>query len=345
MVGESLRTGMLSGVNRQVARLEARLAEITETRNVVAMGDCTSALILTVKALGWKSIAMPSFTFSATALAAWWNQARIVFIDCDRSTLNVSPKDLAKKLQAEHIDGVIATHVFGNPCAMDEIREATAPTNTPVIYDAAHALGSRHAGEPIGRRETSIFSFSPTKVVTSGEGGAVATRTDWLANSLRELRNYGNKPDYQCEQPGLNARMSEIHAAIGLAQLDNLDRYVANRNLYAARYRQVLEDRCGLKTQAIRRGDRTTYKDFAVLCRGPRQRQAISRTLTGRRIGHRFYFDPPLHRLVAFSPAEPVHLPATGWASSRVICLPVHNVMERRTVDAVAAAVLAGARE
>ncbi len=338
-ISEVLRSNMLSNVGIYVRQFEEACEKRLHVDHVIAVSSCTSGLILTLQALGLRGheIAIPSFTFSATGLACFWNGSPLRYVDID-DTLTVDPQ-LVEKLAGE-VDGLMAVHMYGNPCDVEALDDWAERTEVPIVYDAAHALGSTWRNQPVGGFGVAeVFSLSPTKLITSGEGGCVATNDARLAETLSVLRNYGNLPDYTCETPGLNARMSEINAVLGLEMIGQLDRYVESRNRYVERYRSHLTSVPGISLQRIREEGRSCQKDFSVVVTPEEfgmNRDDLARALAEEHIATKKYFYPPLHRLAAFQPKTEPSLPVTDHVSDRVLSLPIHNVMRMQDVDAIA---------
>jgi len=337
-VRDVLRSNLLSNVGIFVRQFEEALERRLRVDHVIATSSCTLGLILAIHALGLrgKPAALPSFTFNASGLACYWNDVRLRYVDIDE-TLTLDPEKLNGVRGG--IRFILSVHMYGNPSDLEALDEWAGKRGIPVVYDAAHALGSSWKGRPLGGFGTAeVFSLSPTKLITTGEGGFVATNDAKLAESLRILRNYGNLPDYTCPVPGINARMSEINAALGIEMLKNLDRYVESRNRYVRRYTRQLAHVPGIQFQHVREGGVSSHKDFSVLVE-PRafgmDRDELAVALLAERIATKKYFFPPMHRLKAFRPEKPVRLPTTDRVSRRVLSLPIHNVMSEAEIDLV----------
>ena len=249
----------------------------------IAVNGCQSGLMLVLTALHVHRCLVPDFTFSATANAAYWACKSLVVADADAKTFNIRFRKLPRD-----VDGVMATHIFGNPCDCNRLKEQTEHEQVPVIYDAAHAHGAMYRGKPIGDQGVaSVFSMSPTKSVTSGEGGMIVTKDKILAERLRILRNYGTEGGYEQTNPGLNARLSEFHAIIGL---ESLSRFWVNH-----RHRLDIVDRyLGAfpqdMTQKITPNCVHAWKDFTLLL-GDR-RNAVRSALEKGKYETRCYFRP-----------------------------------------------------
>jgi dTDP-4-amino-4,6-dideoxygalactose transaminase len=326
-------------------RFEERVADYVGARHAVAVSSCTSGLMLVLRARGLTgSIVVPSFTFSATVHAAAWNGLEPVFADIDRQTLTLDPGP-AREAVAGGAAAVLATHTFGTPCDAEGLEAAAA--GVPLLFDAAHALGSRHRGAPVGRYgDAEVFSLTPTKLVVAGEGGIIATDDDGLAEACRIGREYANPGDYDTRFVGLNARMSEFHAAMALRSLEGLDARVARRGELATRYRERLSVE-GISFPAVRDGDVSTFKDFTVLV----EREAfgvdarcLARALAAEGVDTRRYYAPPVHAQRAYRHVSAPHLPVTDWAAARVLTLPLWSEMTETHVDLVAEAVARIAR-
>jgi dTDP-4-amino-4,6-dideoxygalactose transaminase len=235
-VAAVLETGMLTQ-GPVVADLEAELARACETRHALAVSSGTAALHVAVLALGLgpgDEVLVPAYTFPATASVVALSGLRPVLVDVDPVTMNVDPEKIAVTPRTK---AIIAVDLFGRPCRIEELPEL------PVIEDAAGALAARRRGRPCGSLGAiGCFSFHPRKIVTTGEGGAVTTDDDRLAAAMGQLRNHGwrSLADADMPAPGLNYRLSDILAAVGLPQLRRLDELLAARTRLAANYAERL---------------------------------------------------------------------------------------------------------
>jgi dTDP-4-amino-4,6-dideoxygalactose transaminase len=329
-----------------VAELEERAAERIGVPHVVAVSSCTSGLILTLQALTEERpgpVVMPSFTFSATCLAASWNQRRPRFVASDPASFEI---DIECAMAA--LDGasaLIATHVFGAPCDPASVEAVGRIARVPVLFDAAHAFGARTGGVEIGGfGEAEVFSLTPTKVLVAAEGGLIATRDDALAARLRIARNYGNPGDYDTWFPGLNARMSELHAALALESLDALGVTLRRRRQLAAVYRRWLDEVPGISYQAVPITDESTFKDFTITVDeqdfGMNRDQLVA-VLAAEGVDTRNYFDPPLHLHRAFDGEQSSDLSSVEAISRSVTSLPIYPDLAVSTVERIVEILLA----
>lgn len=338
-VRKILGSGKLSGVNIRVKDFEEDVADYLHVERAVAVGSNTAGLTLCLSALcvEGKTVLLPSFTFSATALGPYWNGNSLRWIDID-DTLTLSEQQI-RGMNLDGLDLLIGVHTFGNPCACNTIADVAGSEDIPVVYDAAHGLGSVCDGVKIGSFGVAeVFSLSSTKLVTSFEGGIVATNNDELAEKIIVLRNYGNLPDYSCATPGMNARMPEVSAALGHRMLQDVDEFVRNRGDYSNIYHRKLQGVPGISFQRMRDGCTSSRKDFAILISEEEfgmSRDALSLALEVENIMTKKYFYPPVHELEAFRALGSGLVPLTEQVSRRILCLPIHNSMAKEDIESV----------
>ena len=327
--------------------LEEQVATELGVEHVVAVSTCTAGLMLALRALELEgSVVMPSFTFSATAHAAAWNGLRPVFAECDPASFQLDPVDADVRLAGA--SALVATHVFGAPCATERLEELGRRHGIPVVFDAAHAHGARRGERGVGGfGDAEVFSMTPTKPVVAGEGGLVTTDRADVAAAVRIGRNYANPGDYDTRFVGLNARLSELHAATALESLADLDQNLTRRRALAARYRAGLQAVPGLAVQTVDDGDVSTYKDFTIAVDEATfglSRDAVVVALGRRGVDTRCYFWPPVHRQQAYRALSRGPMPVTDRVAGSVISLPIFPGLALDAVDAVVA-ILAGIHE
>jgi dTDP-4-amino-4,6-dideoxygalactose transaminase len=292
------------------------------------------------------SVVVPSFTFSATAHAAAWNGLRPLFAECDPASFQLDPVDAGTRLAGA--SALVATHVFGAPCATEHIEALGREHGIPVVFDAAHAHGAWRGDRAVGGfGDAEVFSMTPTKPVVAGEGGLVATDRADLADAVRIGRDYGNPGDYDTRFVGLNARLSELHAATALESLADLDHNLARRRAVAARYTSGFADVPGVSVQKIDSGDRSTFKDFTISIDESTfglARDALVDQLRLRGVDTRRYFSPPVHRQEAYRALRGDALPVTDRVAASVVSLPMFPDLALDAVDGVVA-IVAGLHE
>jgi dTDP-4-amino-4,6-dideoxygalactose transaminase len=336
-----LESGMVTN-SEFVRKLEQSVAEYVRAKHCVALANCTSGLILAVKALGIKDgeALLPSFTFPATAHAVKWNRLRIRLVDCDPETFTVDLASLKERI-TEKSRVIIPVHVFGNPCDVKGIAEIAMDHDLRVIYDSAHAFGSTYRGNPIGQfGDAEVFSGSPTKAFTTVEGGLVTTNDSEIAAQVNIGRNYGHRGDYNCEMPGLSARMSELHAALGLNLLPYVASDIKKRNEIARQYEKHLGKLPGIGFQKIRSECTSTYKDFGITIDRDKfglNRDALATALDKEHVVTRKYFYPPIHMQKCYPELKDSagDLPNTNLISKKVLCLPMFSSLLNEQVNSV----------
>jgi dTDP-4-amino-4,6-dideoxygalactose transaminase len=333
-----LRSGVLTN-GPTVRELEERVAGRLGVRHCLAVSSCTTGLMLVLRSADLRGeVIVPSFTFSATAHAVAWNGLRPVFADCDPETLTLSPAGV-DRVAGPRAAAILATHVFGTPCDVDGLQELASRLGLRLFFDAAHAFGSLSGGRPVGGfGDAEVFSLTPTKPLVAGEGGLITTNDDELAERCRMGRDYGNPGDYDCRFVGLNARMSELHAAVALASLESIDERLERRNALQTRYAERLEPVDGISFPVVRPGDRSTFKDLTVLLPASADRARLIEELDAAGIETRTYYHPPVHRQQAYTGngwGSPPPLPVTEEVCRRVLTLPLWEEMTEAQVDGV----------
>ncbi len=344
-VQESYGSGMLTkGAN--LAQFEEKLAQGLGVKHAVGVSSCTAGLMLVYKCLGLSGeVLVPSFTFMATVHPLVWQGITPVFVDIDPESWNVDPAAIEAHI-TPRTSAIVAVHVFGNPAAVELLETIAQRHGLPLIFDAAHGFGALHQGRPVGGNGVAeVFSASPTKLLVTGEGGVVATNDDALARQLRIAREYGNDGTYDSILPGINARMQEFSAILGLHGLDILDESAERRNQLAAEYQAQLQDLPGISFQAVRPGDRSSYKDYTIRI-DPNafgmDRDALQAALAAEGIDTRLYYVPPVHQHTTYRElvaAQKPHLPVTERVASQVLSLPMFSHMDSQSVARVSQAI------
>jgi perosamine synthetase len=271
-------------------RFEKLIAENQQAKHAMACTSCTSALHLATMALDLKAgdeVIIPAFTWITSAHSAEYTGAKAVFVDIDLATFNIDPEALAAAI-TPRTKAVVAVHLFGLAAPMDEIKAICAPRGIRIIEDAACAIATTYKGKPVGAiGDLGCFSFHPRKVITTGEGGAVTTNDDALAGAIRSLRNHGAtglpSADIEPHGPwtmatfnriGYNLRLSDIQAAVGVAQMAKLERLVADRRATAHRYTTLLHGMNDLVLPVAGDVAGHTYQSYVIrITEGGRKRR------------------------------------------------------------------------
>lgn len=325
-----------------VQEFEQRLAEYTGVRHAVAMTNATIAQEIAVRAAGIKGeVIMPSFTFIATAHALQWQEITPVFCDVVPGTHHLDPNRVEDMI-TPRTTAIIGVHVWGAPCAIDELTEIANRRGLHLLFDAAHALGCSYKGKMIGGfGEAETVSFHATKFLNSFEGGAVLTNDDALAERMRFMRNFGFAGLDQVDYVGTNGKMTEVAAAMGLTSLECIDDIVAvNERNYRA-YQQGLSDIPGLKLFSYDEAERNNFQ--YIIVEVDEKEAGISRDrlveiLHAENVLARRYFYPGCHQMEpyrSYYPHAGLLLPETEKLTQRVMSLPTGTAVGEGIVQRV----------
>jgi dTDP-4-amino-4,6-dideoxygalactose transaminase len=230
-----------------VQEFESRIAEYVGAKYCVATCNATAALELATRALELKGeVILPSYTFIATAHALQWQEVTPVFADIDPHTYNIDPESV-RRLITPRTSGIVGVHLWGRPCAMEALEHISQERGLKLIYDAAHAFGCSYRGKMLGGfGQCEVFSFHATKFLNTFEGGAIITNNGALAEKLRLMRNFGFAGYDNVIHLGINGKMTEVCAAMGLASLESIDEFIAaNRENYEI-YQEEMDGLAGI---------------------------------------------------------------------------------------------------
>lgn len=303
------------------------------------------AALLSIRKNGNNTIICPSFTFVATAAAIKLAGFKIAFADIDPKTLNIDPKSVQRLLQSNsRIAAVLGVHVFGNPCDVNALTKLCENHNKILLFDAAHAFGAKLDRHKIGNFGIcEIFSTSSTKILVSGEGGFITTNNPDLANKLQIISNYGlsnNVPAFL----GLNGKLSELHAAMLVETLLEVDKVTHKRKLIARYYKQKLAKLDGISFSKTQNNSLPVYKDFPIIINEKRfglNRDQLITALNYENIEVRSYFSPPLHVTKPYKSSliDPEGLPNTEHISNRILCLPIYSKLNINKISRIVLAI------
>lgn len=333
---------------KTVAEFEALVGERMPGRSVVAVNSCTSGLMLALRTLDVQGeVILPSFTFTASAHAVVWAGCTPVFADCDADTHNVNIEDVQRKI-TPRTGAILAVYVSGNPPQLDALEAIAKKHGIRLILDAAHAMGTTYQGRPAGTfGDAEVFSLSPTKTITTCEGGIVSLRDPEVARRVKIGRNYANPGNYDCQFIGLNARMSELHALVGVESFKMLAQNVKERQRLVDVYRTALRGVKGLHFQEILSGNTSSQKDLSlriVTKEFGRTRDEVRAELTKNGIETRTYFAPPVHLQTAYKPWRNQYvgkLPVTEALAEEVLNPPLWVGLSQGDIERVAGVIKA----
>ncbi len=325
-----------------VAEFERRVAEAAGVKHCIAVANGTIGLELAARALGLQGeVIVPAFTFIATAHALAWHGVTPVFCDVDPSTHAIDLRH-AEELITPQTSGIVGVHLWGRACDVEALAELAGRRNLALFFDAAHAFGCTYGGQPIGQfGACEVLSFHATKFVHCGEGGAITTNDDMLAQRLRLLRNFGFV-GYDCVTAvGTNGKMSELAAAVGLTSLDEMGTIVtANRANYEA-YGRALAGIDGLKLISFDPQETSNFQ-YVVVEVDERaaglSRDDLVAVLSAENVLARRYFYPGCHRMDAYRTGSPVpSLPVTERLATSVLALPTGLQLDGQVIARIAA--------
>ena len=323
---------------KRVQEFETKVRNLVGTKHVVAVNSGTAALHTTLMALGVKAgdeVIVPSLTFVATANVVLACGAKPVFADIKRD-YNMDPASFRKALTRK-TRAVIPVHVYGYPADMDEIREIASPRGVAVVEDAAESLGATYKGIQTGKLSVAgCFSMYATKVVTSGEGGAISTDDDALAEKLRLVRNHGMVHGYDTWTLGFNYRLPEISAAIASVQMDKLPGFLSARARNANYLTERLSSAPGVEfTQNAK--DRT-HVYYLYTLHLKRRRDQVVKALNASGVGAAVYWKLPVHKAPLYTRLGYGRkvLRQTEDAARHVVSLPVHPGVSESDIERVA---------
>ncbi len=351
-----VRSGWLA-MGAKVAELEGALRAALGAREVVAVSSGTAGLHLALHVLGLgpgDEVLVPSLSFVASANAVLHAGATPVFVDVEPRSFNLDPRDLAHAL-TPRTRAILVVHQLGLPAELDAILAFAARAGLAVIEDAACALGARYRGRPVGGPgggRLAVFSFHPRKLVTTGEGGAIATEDAALAERLRLLRAQGlaipagarhaatGEPlEEEVPEVGWNYRLTDLQAAVGLPQLRRLDELLARRRALARRYDAALASLPGILPPLEPEGCEHAYQSYMVLLEGDRSRRELMVRLLERGIATRRAVTA-IHELAAHRVRARRALPESERIARRGLMLPLFPGLSEAEQDEVIAALV-----
>lgn len=301
----------------------------------------TIALITALQALRITGeVITTPYSFVATTHSLLWNGIKPVFVDIDRDTLNLDPAKIEAAI-TKQTTAIMPVHCYGHPCDVDAMQKIADNYNLKLIYDAAHAFGVHDQGGSVLRHgDLSVLSFHATKVFTTFEGGAIVCHDAKTKLQIDRLKNFGFIDEVTVVAPGINGKMSEFNAALGLLQLKHLDEAMTLRKEIDATYRELLEDVKGIRCleDAGEKVPNCSYFPILVGPGYPMDREALYQRLRDHDIYARRYFYPLISEFSMYRElpsAQRANLPVATEVASQVLCLPIYPGLERSQIDLV----------
>ena len=345
-VNKVLQRGMDWAIGPEIEKFEKKIANYIGAKYCIAFNSGTSAGHAALIALGINAkseVIVPSFTFISTANWPLMVQASPRFADIEIQTYGMDPKDLETKI-SKKTKAIIPVHYGGLPCKIDEIKEISNKNKIHLIEDAAESFGASLNGRKIGSFGTvSIFSFAGNKILTTGEGGALCTDSKELCEKIKLIRSHGRQlhsgyftsmHDHDYYSLGYNWRMSSITAALGLSQLDKIEKIIGMRRKNAKYYRSKLKKIKGITFQEEPPGFKHVYQFYPILLRNSTIRTKLMDFLASKGIMTRVFFKP-VHKTVFFSKIGygSSSLPNTEKISTRILALPMFPTLHKEEIN------------
>ena len=327
---EVMDTGMLAS-GQYVRDFEEKFASYAECKYGIATTSGTTALQVAVEAAGIKEgdrVLTTPFTFIASSNSILFNGAEPVFVDIDEKTFNIDPELIRKELENDpDISALLIVHLYGLSCNMDEIMDLVKEYDLTLIEDCAQSHGARYRGKPVGSfGDVSIFSFYPTKNMTTSEGGMIVTDDEEIGEKSKLLVNHGSSSRYRHEILGFNYRMTNIEAAIGLVQLEKIDNFNQKRKENAAYFTENFKDLDWLQLPYYPKEADHVFHLYTVKVDG---RKDFASYLKDNGIGYGIHYPEPIYNQKLYQDLgyDNYQLKKKKKTCERCISLPVHPAL------------------
>jgi len=320
-----------------VNELELKLKEYLKVPHLLYLSNGTIALQIAIKALDLKGeIITTPFSYVATTSSIIWEGCKPVFVDIDKYSYNIDPLKIEAAITPQ-TSGIIATHVFGNPCQIDEIQAVADKHGLKVIYDAAHCFGTKYKDKSVFEYgDISITSFHATKLFHTIEGGAVFTQKPELLKKMSLLSNFGHNGPIDFDAVGINGKNSEFHAAMGLSNLNYVDEILQKRKQDSEHYNRYLNIK-EIQTIALNKFAEFNYAYYPVLFDSEEITLKVISDLNANRIMPRRYFHPSLNTVPIFNGVE---MMVSENISRRILCLPLYHTISTEEIDYICRIIL-----
>jgi aminotransferase len=331
-------TGIMTHNGPLVQRFEKETAEKLGVPNLVSCVNGTIGLQMAIRAMNFKGgeIITTPFTFIATINSILWEGCTPVFVDVDPETYTMDPKKIEEKI-TYHTVAIMPVHVFGNCCDIEAIDAIAKEHNLKVIYDACHSVGVNYKGKSVfNYGDISVTSFHATKMLNTTEGGGVFTLNKELDEKLRRIRFFGFENHADIVEDGTNAKLTEVHAAVGLANLKYLDAALADRERKYNIYKKELSKDSSLSFQKINGG--CNYSYFPVVFKDEETLLKAQAKMNKEHIYPRRYFYPSVNTFSKLVPYVP--MPESENLASRILCLPLYFTLEEKNMQRIIDAIL-----
>jgi len=335
-VSDVLRSGMLAQ-GKVVEEFEAAFADYCNAKYAIATSSGTTALHTALASIGIKQkdeVITTDFSFVASASSILMQNAAPVFCDIDKETFNIDPLLIEEKI-TDKTKAILPVHLYGHPCDMKLINEIASDNNLSVLEDACQSHGSMYNNKKVGSiGDLGVFSFYPTKNMTTGEGGIIVTNDEKIANKARLFQNHGQHEKYIHGFLGYNYHMTNISAAIGLVQLSKLDSWNDKRRQNAEYLTNSFSGVNGITPPVVKEYATHCFHQYSVKIEDDfsLKRDDVTKYLQKKGIGFGIHYPLPLHKQPLFGESKGVFLVADDL-SKKVLSLPVHPQLSRQDLD------------
>ncbi len=339
---DCLESGWISSLGKYVTDFEQKFSAYCGKKFGVSVANGTAALHVALLALGIKKgdeVIVPDFTFVATANAVSYCGAKPVFVDSEKDTWNIDPSKIEEKI-SKKTKAIIPVHLFGHPCNMDPIMDIAKEHGLFVVEDAAEAHGAEYKGKKTGSfGHISCFSFYGNKTMTTGEGGMCLTDDESLAKEISFLKDHGMSAEkrYWHSKIGFNLRMTNIQAAIGVAQLEQIEKFIEIKRKNALVYNSLLKDVEGISIPPEMPWAKSTYWMYSILLNDALKRDELMVKLKEAKIDSRPFFYP-MHQLPMYKLER--SYPVSDDLSSRGINLPSSASLTKDDVERICSVIV-----
>jgi dTDP-4-amino-4,6-dideoxygalactose transaminase len=322
--------------------LEQKLCEYLGVSYISLFSNGTQALITALQALKIKGeVITTPFSFVATSHALWWNNIKPVFSDIEPLTFTLDPERIEESI-TPNTTAILPVHVYGNPCKVDKIKDIADKHGLKLLYDAAHAFGVTLNGNSVANfGDLSILSFHATKVFNTFEGGAIVCHDKETKIHIDHLKNFGFTNETTVEYAGINAKMNEFQAALGILQLKYVDAAIEKRRKITKTYREAFKRLSGITFLNDIDGVRHNYGYFPILVDPEKfgiTREELYNNLRRHNIFGRRYFYPLISQFPTYrelDSAKPGRMPVAEKIAESVICLPIYPDLELEDIDRI----------
>lgn len=328
---EIWKSGHITNNGPLTKLLESKLTEHLDVDGIQLVSNGTIALQLAIKSLGLTGeVITTPFSYVATVTSLIWEQCEPVFVDIEKETFGIN-SNLIEESITENTSAILATHVYGYPCEVEKIQKIADKYNLKVIYDAAHAFGVTYNGQSVLQfGDVSTLSFHATKLFHTVEGGGVISKDLELLNNISLLKSFGHigEDNYFCV--GINGKMSEIHAAMGLCVIDDINHIIQHRKKCSLLYDEYLLEHSDLTRPIERKGVKYNYAYYPIIFSTSEQMHRARECLISNDIYPRRYFYPSLNKMPYIE--SNYHCPVSEDISKKVLALPLSSELSTAEV-------------